>query len=238
MVYKLEEKLKGIIIGSKDYKEKDKISTLFTIEKGLVNVVFKGVKSPNAKLKVAKEIFCFGEYLITNKNNYSIVIGCDMIDSFFNLSQDIDKYMEACAILCIVKDICKYGQQDVALFLELLTALKVLAYENAPKKSVIVKFLIRIFETMGYKLNLNKCAVCGNDFFGKRYFCLDTGEICCVGCKEINTIEISAESHTILRIISNTDYNKLTSLKFKFIDCFNLMKFNYKLRFNKEVQNF
>lgn len=234
----MEEKLKGIVISSKDYKEKDKISILFTIEKGLINVVFKGVKNPNAKLKIAKEIFCLGEYQITNKNNFSIVIGCDVIDNFFNLSQDIDKYMEACAILSIIKDICKYGQQDVALFLELLTALKALAYENAPKYSVIVKFLIKIFETMGYKLNLTKCAVCGNDFFGKKYFCLNTGEICCVGCKEINAIEISSENHTILRIVSNTDHNKLSSLKFKFADCFELLKFNYKLRFNKQILDF
>jgi len=233
----LEEKFKGIVISSKDYKDKDKIATIFSLEKGLINVVLKSVKSFKAKLKIAKEPFCFGEFLVVNKNGNNLLIDCNIIDTFHNLSQDIDKYIEASAIFSIIKDINAYGRQDVALFLETLTAFKCLAYESPPKSFVLIKFLIKIFETMGYKLNLHNCAICGDNFFGKKFFCLDTGEICCIACKPLNCIEISPKIHTILRIISNTEYSNLSTLKFDINDTLNLLELNYKLRFNREILN-
>ena len=58
-----ETKVKAIVLGGIDYKEKDKLVNLFTLEKGIVTVVFKSVKSPNAKLKSAKEMFSFGDFI-------------------------------------------------------------------------------------------------------------------------------------------------------------------------------
>lgn len=231
----MEERFKGLVISSKDYKEKDKIATIFSLENGLINVILKGVKNFKAKLKIAKEPFCFGEFLIVNKNNLNLLIDCNVIDTFYNISQDIDKYMEANAIFSIIKNINTFGRQDVALFIETLNALKCLAYENPAKNFVLIKFLIKIFETMGYKLNLQNCAICGEKFYGKEYFCLETGEICCVACKSLNSIELSQKTHTVLRIISNTEYSKLSTLKFDILETLNILKLNYKLRFNKEI---
>lgn len=234
----MEEKFKGIVISSKDFKEKDKIATIFTLEKGLVNVVLKGVKNFKAKLKIAKEPFCFGEFIVVTKNGFNVLIDFNVIDTFYNLSQDIDRYMEANTIYSIIKNVNTYGRQDVALFLETLNAFKALSYDSPPKYYVLIKFLIKIFEAMGYKLNLHNCAVCGEKFFGKKFFCLDTGEISCIACKPLNSIEISTNGHTVLRIISNTNYDKLSTLKVNVEETLRLLKLNYKMRFNKELTEY
>ena len=41
-----EERLKGIVISAKDFKEADKLLTLFTLEKGIVYAKLVGVKKP------------------------------------------------------------------------------------------------------------------------------------------------------------------------------------------------
>lgn len=232
----MENNFKGIVVASKDLKEKDKQITIFSVEKGLINLILKGVKNQNAKLKYAKELFTFGEYGATAKNNFNIVTSCDVIENFYNLSQNADKYLEACYIIGIIKLICQYNQQDIKLFFELTNALKTLNYDTTQNNIVLCKFLVSIFEATGYKLSVEKCASCGEKFIGKKFLILETGEIVCNACKTSGSFEISNLLHTNLRLISNTDYSKLHTLKLNSLDeCLNFLKNNFKYRFNKEI---
>lgn len=52
-----EDKVSAIVLGSRDYKEKDKLVELFTLEEGLKTVVLKGVKNANANLNSPKNHF-------------------------------------------------------------------------------------------------------------------------------------------------------------------------------------
>ena len=66
----MDERVKGIVISSKDYKDNDKLLTLFTLEKGIVFAKIVGVKKPNAKLKAVKELFCFAEFDLARKGDF------------------------------------------------------------------------------------------------------------------------------------------------------------------------
>ena len=59
-------KVKALVIGGRDFKEKDKLVELFTLEQGKLTVSMKGVRGEKAKMKFAKEIFCFGEFVLEN----------------------------------------------------------------------------------------------------------------------------------------------------------------------------
>lgn len=237
----MEEKLRGIVIGSRDYKEKDKEIVLFSLEKGKIYAILKGVKNPNAKLKFAKEIFCFGDYVITEGKAGKIVTSCEPIDTFFDLTKNYEAFKEASFILETTKVVSACGEPNPALFVEVLKALKCLCYENIKPKYVSCKFLISIFEGLGYKLSLNKCCYCGGPFVNKRFLNLDTGEVVCFGCKAPNSVEISSVTHSALRVLSATNYEKLTSLKLALnseISAFDLLKQNFEYRFSKKIKNF
>lgn len=213
-----EIKVKGIIISSIDYKDKDKLVTIYTLERGLVNAKLIGVKNPNAKLKPLKEVFCFADFdLVSSKGNgdYFTIISANIIENFYNIIRDIDKYYAGCTILEILRIVSKNGESNEPLFVETLKALKVLAYEEVESDVVLIKYLIKIFEAMGYQLSLDKCSSCGQLFIGKRYFDSSAGEITCVGCKGPNAELIEPLTHSILRIVSLCDYEKLKTLKLK-----------------------
>ncbi|MDD4815788.1 MAG: DNA repair protein RecO [Clostridia bacterium] len=232
----MEKNFKGIVVSSKDLKEKDKQITLFSVENGLINLNLKGVKNPNAKLKYAKELFTFGEYETIEKNNFFVVKGCEVIDNFYNLSQNAEKYLEACYIIGVIKAISQFYQQDIKLFFDFANALKTLNYDNTQNNIVFCKFLVKIFETSGYKLSVEKCANCGERLTGKKFLILNTGEIVCNVCKTINSFELSNLLHTNLRLLSNTEYEKLHTLKLNTIEeCLSFLKTNFKYRFGKEI---
>lgn len=232
-----ETRIKGIVISSIDYKEKDKLVTIYSLEKGLVSAKLVGVKSANAKMKPLKEVFCFADFdLASSKSNdFFIITSADIIESFYNIINDLDKYYAGCSILETLKIVGKTGEPNEALFIETLKALKTLSYDSVDVEIILIKYLVKIFEAMGYQLSLNKCASCGQDFIGKRYFDYSAGEITCIGCKSPKAEEIEPLTHSILRIISNTDYEKLKSLKLKkegISSAVNLLIKNFSRRFD------
>lgn len=229
-------RVRGIVISSVDFKEKDKLITIYSLERGIINAKLVGVKNPNAKLKFVKEIFCFADFDLVNLGmDFFVIKTAEIIENFYNIINDLEKFYSGCTILQILKVIGKIGESNEILFIETLKALQILAYDEIESKIVLIKFLVKIFEAMGYQLSLEKCSSCGQNFIGKRYFEYSAGEITCVGCKGPNAEVIDPLTHSILRIISLTDYQKLKSLKLKkegLNSALNLLFKNFSRRFD------
>lgn len=232
----MENKFKGIVVFAKDHNEKDKLITLLCVEKGLLNILVKGVKNANAKLKYAKELFTFGDFITTAKGNFYILTACDLIDDFPEIKNNPEKFMEASNITNIARNISQYGEEDVKLFLDYISAIKTLCYEATQNNIVLAKFLINLFQNAGYKLSLSKCASCGQEFFGKKYFNADTGEIVCSACKNESSVELDNSVYSNLRLLSNSIMDKLSTIKLNnFEQTIQFLINNYKLRFNKNI---
>lgn len=223
-------KVKAIVIRAANVKDKDKLLHLYSLEQGKMIVSMRGVRGDKAKLKSAKEIFCFGEFIIETAKNANIVTSVSIIDNFYDLSKNIEKYYEACAILDIVDRVAK--ESDPQLFITIIKALKTLCYEDVKKFYVIDKFLLDIFCAMGCNFITDKCSSCGATL-GSRYLNLDIGELVCPACKTSSCISVSDACYSALRILSSTPYDKLTSLKFGGMgeaQAFNLLSRNYEWR--------
>ena len=226
---------KAIVLGGVNVKEKDKIVKLFTLENGIISVSMKGVRGDKAKLKYAKELFCFGQYLLEPGKAGYVVTSVDVIDSFFGLSQDIEKYYEACAILDIVAKICV--QPNPQLFLETIKALKTLCYDDVEKYYVIDKFLISTFESMGYNFIADKCSSCKATLVN-RFLNLEVGELVCTSCKSSTSLPVTNTCYSAIKILSNTDYEKLGTVKLGgngHIEAFNLLCKNFEWRTDLKV---
>ena len=62
--------IKGIVLSSYDYKEKDKLVEIFSAEQGKIIAILKGCKAPSAKLKFAFQPFCFAEFSIIRSGKF------------------------------------------------------------------------------------------------------------------------------------------------------------------------
>ena len=56
-------KIQAIVLNKVDYKDNDRVLTLFSPQKGRVTVSCKGVKKQNSKLRAGSELFAFGTYI-------------------------------------------------------------------------------------------------------------------------------------------------------------------------------
>lgn len=204
-------KVKGIIIESKDSKDKDKLVTIYTLEQGKKRVIFKGVRGEKAKLKASKEIFTFGDFFIENTKGNNIVSQVDIIESFYGISQDLNKYYEACSIVDVVKKIGT-AEGDPTLFIEIVKALKSVCYGGVKQNYTLCKFLLNVFAGAGYPINLNNCSSCKAKITGTKYINYDFGEVVCGNCRTMTSEKLEPVVASALNILSNTEYEKLNTL--------------------------
>ncbi len=223
-------KVKAIVIGGVNVKEKDKLLTLFTLEKGKMSVSMKGVRGDKAKLKSAKDVFTFGDFIIEEGKFSNIVTAVDIIDNFYSISKDIEKYYEACAIIDVVSKVT--NEPNPQLFIELIKALKTLCYDDVKKYYVIDKFLLYVFASMGYRFLGEKCSACGASMEAK-YLNLQVGELVCPKCRNSFCVQISNACYSAMKLLENTDYDKLSTLNLGGmgeVQALNLLCKNYEYR--------
>lgn len=210
----MSEKIKAIVIKSNDRKEKDKDILLFSLEKGKFWASLKGIKNPNAKLKTAKNQFSFGEFLIEEGKGGYVISGFESIENFHELAEDIDKYFEASAILEAVDKLDFSSQSErTAVFLLTLKALKNVCFLNIKQYLCLIKFFIEIFKISGNSLYTDKCSSCGNKAFDKIFIDYSIGELVCVSCRGPFVEEVPKNAYLALKILTNSDFDKLSSIK-------------------------
>ena len=87
-----EIKLKAIVIEEKDYNEYDKLLTLLTSEMGKIKVYAFNVRREKSKNISKTNLFSFGDFTIKEtKNGYSFY-EVKIIDYFYEIASDYEKY--------------------------------------------------------------------------------------------------------------------------------------------------
>lgn len=205
--------IKGIVLSSYDYKEKDKLVELFSAELGKITAVLKGCKAPSAKLKFAFQPFCFAEFSVIKTGKFHQIIDAKLIDSFFDLTNDLNIYYLSNLILELSGASVDFEEQNPKLFLLLVNTLKRICYDGLPPYLVTAKFCEDILIMLGYKPSFQKCSVCQGDYLGRIFLNLDSGEFVCNACKNENSLQISNQAFSLLKILFNTDYDRLSSIK-------------------------
>lgn len=207
------EIVKGIVLSSLDYKEKDKLVEVFTVERGKILAMLKGCKSPNAKLKFAFQPFCFAEFSIVKLGKFYQIVDAKLIDSFFDLTKDLNTYYLSSLALELAEASLEFEEQHSQLFILLLNVLKFICYDNLPPYLVLTKFAEDIMNMLGYRISFNICSSCGMQYFGKVYLNLDSGAFVCSSCKTDNCLVVSNQAFSLLKIVNNTEYSRLGTIK-------------------------
>lgn len=212
----------AIVLNSFNYREKDKILHLFSLELGNISAILKGVASPKAKLKFAGQPFCFAKFDLVKSNEFYVVKNVDLIDAFFDLTADYENFLFATSMLEVCNHILKPGIISEGLFVTLLKTLKNIVYNNIDIKLSIIKFYLILLELMGYKLNFDKCDNCNMSMIGEIRFDLNSGAFRCRACSSGE--DVSKQDFINLKFINSTDIDRLHTLKIGYESINNIVK--------------
>lgn len=214
----------ALVIKSIDYKDNDKILTLFSLERGKITAGIKGVKKSGAKLKFASEPFAFCEFVLTEKQGRYTVIGADYIDSFYNLRLDLLKYYASSVVLETLNLLINENEPSPELFSLSLSTIKSLNYQGGELK-VLSLYLYKLIEIAGYGLQSLSCQGCDEKIDGRVFFLPKYAEFYCSACKVDGVMEITSETYNALLKINGKSLQEVSGIELSRSSEIKLLKF-------------
>ncbi|MBE7077945.1 MAG: DNA repair protein RecO [Clostridiales bacterium] len=166
----MEIKTDAIVLQTLDYKDNDKLLTLFSPSLGKITAGIRGVKKPTAKLAFSAQPFCFAEYVLAEKGGRYTVTGAYLHESFFSLRYDIERFYAACAAAEVCLSILQENERYDGLFIGLIGCLKALALVEEDVAEALIGFIQIALRESGYSLDLSFLEECEGDIGERLWF--------------------------------------------------------------------
>ena len=179
--------LRGMVIRTVDYRDNDRILTLFTAEQGRVDAKARNCRKPTSPLLACTQPFAYGEsQLFYHKNKYIVDQG-EVLESFYPLREDVGRFAAAslCAAMCLEGVQAEEGSAEI--FSLLYHTLSFLTYGENDPGDLAACFLIRFLSLAGFRPAITRCAVCGRDLREDPVirFLPDRGGAVCAACSPV-----------------------------------------------------
>ncbi|MDO4564525.1 MAG: DNA repair protein RecO [Clostridia bacterium] len=197
--------LNGIVTSCTDYRDNDRILTLFTFERGRIDAKARNCRKPTAPLVACAQPFAFAEYeLFYNRGRYT-VNQYELKESFFALREDVERFSLASVATRLCQEAVQQEQPNEELFSLLYHTLSFLTYGDCAPSDILLCFLLRFLDIIGYCPTITRCAGCGRDLRqeARIYFSAARGGAVCPGCcqhdRQISKTALEAMRRILLK---------------------------------------
>ncbi len=175
-------KTQAIVIKEVNYRDNDKMLTLFSPEYGRVDALSRGCRKATAKLLACSQLFICGDFQFSISKEKHYIAGCEIAHSFFDLRSDYKKLFTAQVFLEITGLFALPEQPDRALYFLLINALYALEKEQNTPEYIMLFFLLKSAEAAGVAPNFEGCTNCGQ--MEGQYFSVENGGLVCEKCRK------------------------------------------------------
>ena len=151
----------AIVLRYANYRENDRMLTLFSPTRGLVEAAARGCRRPKSKLLSASELFALGEFELFEKDGRYTVTGFTLTENFYALREDWERLNCGVYLLSLCEAAVQPGENAQELFMLLLHTLSRLTFTDQPWKPLLTGFLAHFAACEGYRPRLRHCVRCG-----------------------------------------------------------------------------
>jgi len=210
----------GIVLRYTNFKEADRMLTVFSPDRGKMQVLARGCRKPRSRLLAASQLFCYADYIFVKSKEIYIITQADVKDSFYDIRNDMERLTYGTYILALTEEAVNYEEGNFRLFYMLLQILAYLAYGEINPEDVAHVFELKLIDLLGYRPALDRCIACGSGLeqmnSNKLYFSTSQGGIVCNNCHSRVNDGYTIHKNTIqtMRFILGMDIKRLGVLKF------------------------
>lgn len=174
----------AIVLQRVDWRENDRILTLFSPEHGRVDALCRSCRKPKSPLMSASELFTMGEYVVFSGKGRDYVQSCNIIESFYPLRLDYERLAAAAMMASACLKTIQPEEPMGHLYILLARSFRRLAFVEGDIAAVTSAFLLHFITLQGFKPRLNHCVRCakrmGEDEGG--YLMAQEDGVCCASC--------------------------------------------------------
>lgn len=175
-------RVSAVVLRQRDLGEADRIVVLYTLERGKLSAVAKGVKRPRSKLAGGLQLFAQAETLLAAGRTLEIVTQARPLDSFYQLRTDLRRFAHASYVAELLDTLTEEHSPDPGLYPLLVSTLKGLNEEGDPA-TLVRGFELKLLSRLGYGPELHTCVSCGTEIEGGAAgFAIAEGGVVCARC--------------------------------------------------------
>ena len=218
---------KAIILNRRDWREADRLVSVYTPDYGRLNLLARGARKAGSKLAPHLEPISLSRLLVVRGRKMNYVGAAMMDEAFLNIKNDLNKLYFAGKALSLFTRLVKEDEADPELFAWLekwLFNLEAAGGQEPLEKQDgrfrLALFTWRLLAIFGYAPRLDKCVVCGRSLqAGKNQFDLSKGGLVCGDCVRLpenqpvngSLLPLSDNCIKLLRLV---DGNAVKNIKF------------------------
>ena len=174
-------KVLGVVTRAVNYRDHDRILTLVTRERGKLTATARGCRKPQSKLLTAASPFCYGEYVLNERNGRFYVSQCTVRETFYNLRLRPEALYAATLVCGVAEEFANPEEPYLKQFSLLLHGLSLLSREEIPVEGALAFYLAKMLDFEGYRLVTERCGICGRTD-NLKYMDLERGGAVCGTC--------------------------------------------------------
>lgn len=189
--------IKGVVIALSSVKENDRILTVLTHEKGVIDIYARGVRKNTGTNMSASQLFAYSEFSLNERNGRYYLESSRPETIFYGIRNDIKKLALAAYLAEIIKYTVTSEENCGEICRLLLNCFYFLSEGKMECEQIKSIFELRLMSDIGYVPNLigcNECYLFESDFM---YFFYDDGALYC-------------EEHYLSHVSEYTDYIKIS----------------------------
>jgi hypothetical protein len=141
-------KTEGIIIKRRDFGEADKILTAFTLHKGKVSIIAKGIRRIHSRRAGNVELLNRVQMFLYPGKQFLNLTEAVSLDTFQRLKEDLTLSTYAYHIIELIDKLTSENQENPILYTNLVEVLRRL--ELKPRQILIRAFEVKILTLMGF----------------------------------------------------------------------------------------
>lgn len=191
----------GIILGHQDYREADRLVSIYSKEYGIIRAVARGSRKITSKLAGTLEPFIMATFMIVHGRHYDTIAHAEVIKNYKEIKNDYAKIQLASNLGVMIGQLTQGHQKDLKIFELIEEIFHWLDHPQANiKKFLSVRWytLWRLLSYSGYHPELYSCQACKKKITEKdNFFSYSRGGLVHASCRQAADSSVSLSVNAI-----------------------------------------
>lgn len=201
---KQSENYEALVLKNINFKDSDKIYTLFVRVLGKVSAKARGIRKFSSKRLSLLDSLNLVKIGLVGDHELKTITEVTLTDSFKNIKSDLTRLKTAIYLIEIVSSYLDESDEYSELFELLIKCLKRLEDTSYTDSRIENYFEYQFLKMSGYELNLSKCSFCDQNILDSVGFNFnyDKGGLVCIKCSNSSSF-YSKEQMNAIFLINN-----------------------------------
>lgn len=152
----------AFVLKRANFRENDQIITLYTNEKGKIEVLARGVKKILSKNAAFLEPYFLLEAELIPGKEITHLVKAVPVECYKNILADLDKLLILKTVYTWLGSLLHTGERDIKIFVLIKKFLEYLNGDKTIEKNIVYVFLAKLLNLLGFAPQLEGCVVCDN----------------------------------------------------------------------------